>query len=57
MIKVVRACAIGQILYGSHQDPHLNAIWLQVAQMAIDKNGEWAIDGVGFDRHWIISQS
>lgn len=52
VIKVVRACAVAQVIYGPNEDPNLNAIWLRVAQMAIDKNGDWDFAGVGFDQTW-----
>lgn len=52
VIKVVRSCAVAQVIHGTQQDPNLNAAWLQVAQMAIDKGGHWDFDGVGFDHTW-----
>lgn len=52
VIKVVRACAVAQIIYGPHEDTHLNAVWLQVAQMSIDKDGVWDFSGVGFNDSW-----
>jgi hypothetical protein len=41
VIKVVRSCAVAQVIYGPHEDTQLNAVWLKVAQMAIDKDGSW----------------
>lgn len=49
VIKVVRACAIAQALYGSYVTPSLNCIWLQVAEMAVD----WDISGVGYYYTWV----
>lgn len=48
VIKVVRACAVGQIIYGPNQDARLNEVWLKVAHMANEKNGEWDFSGLGF---------
>ncbi|CEP10776.1 hypothetical protein [Parasitella parasitica] len=52
VIKTVRSCAVAQVIYGSHEDSRLNAVWLQVAQMAVDKDGHWDFSGVGFDQGW-----
>ncbi|KAG2230873.1 hypothetical protein BDF21DRAFT_386191 [Thamnidium elegans] len=52
VIKVVRSCAVAQVMYGPHQDANLNRVWLQVAEMALDKNGNWDFSGVGFDDSW-----
>lgn len=52
VIKVVRSCAVGQVIHGTQQDPHLNAAWIQVAQMALDRDGSWDFNGPGFDHTW-----
>ncbi|KAI7903714.1 uncharacterized protein BX663DRAFT_530827 [Cokeromyces recurvatus] len=52
VIKVVRACAVAQIIYGPQQDPNLNTAWLHVAQMAVDKDGHWDFNCLGFDDTW-----
>lgn len=52
VIKSVRSCAVAQVIYGPHEDTELNAVWLKVAQMAIDKDGHWDFAGNGFDANW-----
>ncbi|KAI7892228.1 uncharacterized protein EV154DRAFT_441653 [Mucor mucedo] len=52
VIKVVRACAVGQIIYGPQQDPRLNEVWLKVAHMAIESKGQWEFSGLGFEETW-----
>ncbi|KAI8066297.1 uncharacterized protein B0P05DRAFT_573955 [Gilbertella persicaria] len=52
VIKAVRSCAVAQVMYGPHGDPNLDLIWLRVAQMAVDVDGNWDFDGVGFDDTW-----
>ncbi|CAO3692232.1 unnamed protein product [Rhizopus stolonifer] len=52
VIKAVRSCAVGQTINGPHQDIRLNEVWLKVANMCIDKNGDWEFAGVGFDETW-----
>jgi hypothetical protein len=52
VIKTVRSCAVAQVVYGRHQDAKSNAAWLQVAEMAVDKDGHWDFSGVGFDYTW-----
>ncbi|KAI8644832.1 hypothetical protein BD408DRAFT_412587 [Parasitella parasitica] len=56
VIKTVRSCAVAQVIYGPHEDGRLNAVWLQVAQMAVDKDGHWDFSGVGFDESWESSE-
>ncbi|KAF7730147.1 hypothetical protein EC973_002755 [Apophysomyces ossiformis] len=53
VIKTVRSCAVGQILYGHKglSSPLENA-WLKAAQLALDKDGDWNFDGIGFDEAW-----
>ncbi|KAG0179401.1 hypothetical protein DFQ28_002837 [Apophysomyces sp. BC1034] len=53
VIKTVRACAVGHILYGHRceQDPYENA-WLKAAQLALDQDGHWDFAGIGFDEAW-----
>ncbi|KAI8997754.1 hypothetical protein BDB01DRAFT_840897 [Pilobolus umbonatus] len=55
-VKTVRACALGQILYGQHDDQHLNKAWLKVAQMAIDESKDYNFSGVGFDESWVKTE-
>lgn len=52
VIKTVRSCAVAQTIYGPHQDTKSSPMWLQVAQMAVDKDGHWDFSGVGFDHSW-----
>jgi hypothetical protein len=52
VIKTVRSCAVAQVIYGPNEDSRLNAVWLQVAQMAVDKDGHWDFMGLGFDESW-----
>jgi hypothetical protein len=52
ILKVVRSCAVASVIYGPHEEAQLNAIWLKVAQMAIDKDGHWNFAGSGFDFNW-----
>jgi hypothetical protein len=52
VIKTVRSCAVAQVMYGPHQDTKASSIWLQAAQMAVDKDGHWDFSGVGFDHSW-----
>lgn len=52
VIKVVRSCAVAQVLYGPQENTKLDHIWLQVAEMALDKDGDWDFSGVGFDDTW-----
>ncbi|KAG1473876.1 hypothetical protein G6F56_000695 [Rhizopus delemar] len=52
VIKVVRSCAVGQMLCGSSHDARLHDIWLKVAKMSIDNQGCWEQRGVGFDEIW-----
>ncbi|KAI8987312.1 hypothetical protein BDF20DRAFT_849389 [Mycotypha africana] len=52
VIKVVRSCAVAQIIYGPDEDPELEQIWLKIAQMAVDLDGNWDFKGVGFDESW-----
>ena len=54
VIKVVRACAVGQMMYG-HQYP---IAWLKAAQMTLDhagdsSQGNWDFQGVGYDETWM----
>ncbi|KAG1315074.1 hypothetical protein G6F61_000147 [Rhizopus arrhizus] len=51
VIKSVRSCAVGQVISGRHQDVRLNEIWLKVAKMCIEVDGNWTF-GVGFDEKW-----
>ncbi|KAI9486089.1 MAG: hypothetical protein EXX96DRAFT_30833 [Benjaminiella poitrasii] len=52
VIKVVRACAVAQVIYGPAQDPNWSRVWLHVAQMAVDKDGHWDFNSLGFDDTW-----
>lgn len=52
VIKAVRSCSVGQIIYGAHGDQNLNKIWLNVAQMVCDGDGKWDFDSLGFDESW-----
>ncbi|KAK4512489.1 Karyopherin transporter [Mucor velutinosus] len=56
VIKTVRSCAVAQVMYGPHEDSRLNAVWLQVAQMAVDRDGHWDFSGLGFDQNWESSE-
>ncbi|KAI9250765.1 hypothetical protein BY458DRAFT_22457 [Sporodiniella umbellata] len=51
VVKAVRSCAVGQAVNGAHQDTQLNTIWLKVANMCIERDGDWTF-GVGFDEQW-----
>lgn len=52
-IKVSRACALGQIIYGHDKfQASYEKAWLNVARMNLEVNGEWFFDGVGFDKSW-----
>ncbi|CEI92675.1 hypothetical protein RMCBS344292_06928 [Rhizopus microsporus] len=52
VIKMVRSCAVGQMINGPYQSTDLSKVWLQAAKMAIDTNGDWEHEGVGFDEVW-----
>lgn len=52
VIKAVRACTVGQIIYGPNQDTRLNAVWLKVAQMVVEMDGTWDFSGLGFKESW-----
>ncbi|KAI8136772.1 hypothetical protein BJV82DRAFT_638128 [Fennellomyces sp. T-0311] len=56
MLKVIRALALGQVLYGGE----LDAAWANAAQMTLDMTGgstlfrdaKWNHEGIGFDEAW-----
>lgn len=50
VIKVVRACAVGQIIYGS-QTPFEQS-WMKAAAVTLDIDGNWDHGGIGFDEDW-----
>ncbi|OBZ85247.1 Oxidoreductase AflY [Choanephora cucurbitarum] len=52
VIKAVRACVVGQIIYGPHDDSRLDDIWFKTAELVVDANGKWDFDGVGFEDTW-----
>ncbi|ORY98912.1 hypothetical protein BCR43DRAFT_471384 [Syncephalastrum racemosum] len=52
-IKVARACALGQIIYGHDKfQASYEKAWLNVARMNLEVDGEWFFGGVGFDESW-----
>lgn len=52
VIKAVRSCTVGQIIYGVQGDQELNKIWLNVAQMVCDGDGDWDFDSIGYSESW-----
>ncbi|KAI8348306.1 hypothetical protein BD560DRAFT_358794 [Blakeslea trispora] len=52
VIKAVRSCVVGQVIYGPHDDSRLDNIWLRTAELVVDCRGNWDFDGVGFEDTW-----
>lgn len=52
VIKAVRSCAVGQILYGPSEGEELNSMWLKAAEMTLDKDGSFIHSGLGFEETW-----
>lgn len=45
--KVVRACALGDLLFGAEES--YSRLCINTAEMALDLDGNWEFEGVGYD--------
>lgn len=50
LIKVIRACALGYILYGSGTP--MGSAWTNTAIASLDTEGHWDRGGPGFEENW-----
>ncbi|KAG0306368.1 hypothetical protein BGZ99_001787 [Dissophora globulifera] len=48
--KVVRSCAFGDLLFGTEES--YSQLLLHTAQIALDVNGDWESEGVGWPQSW-----
>lgn len=48
--KVVRSCAFAELLFGGEDDYDL--VCRNTAQIALDLDGDWEFEGVGYDKTW-----
>jgi len=48
--KVVRSCAFGDLLFGAEES--FSQLLLNTAQIALDLDGHWEHEGVGWSQTW-----